>query len=597
MMAPAASGGGDISAESDEGGSVEEGAGAPGPEAWTSGAKRLAARVAAHALIDTVQDGPRPMPGAVAALVEMADRNQWPEVGVIARCALLLTEELATESDSDGGGGDPEEIVEVIRARAEAAGDPALIAVGHAFRAALAQRRGVREDRAITGAEPDLVVAVVLLERGVGGALERVFAHDTCGVAFAMMGLWELAIRQYEAAGAIAPAALEPGLADAPGLSVVGRAVAYHLVELHVDYACALWAVGEFDDATAEARAGLEHLGRVRATGADWSSSSLAMLDAYGLVARAIVGEDVAAVAAVAAADERELSVHRLLSAHGCYDPATTRRGSVALARALSLSRGGAPSAASVAEEAVSALQHSAPTLYRMALDVASRVEGAPAAARLAQAQTEKLWIGRRRSVDSMEAMIRAERLRSRSEELERHAHVDDLTGLANRRGFYRYLNDLLADRRSRVALLVVDIDRFKAINDQYGHPTGDKTLRRLAGVLNRLVRPLDLAARVGGDEFFLLFEGTGLQVAIERAETIVRAVAEPGPHAGDPALSVTIGVASGPPEEFDRLLTEADAALYRGKSTGGGRWVSSTATPASNPYHPGSGRRGSTRD
>jgi diguanylate cyclase (GGDEF)-like protein len=554
----------------------------------------LAARVAAHALVGTVQDGPPPVPGSVAALVEMADRNDWPEVSVVARCALLLAEELTTEVETDGGGGDPDEIVQAIRRQGEAAGDPALLSVGHALKAALALRQSIQDDRPITGAEADLVAAVVLLEQGTGGVLERIFAHDTCGLSFAMMGLWELAVRQYEAAGSLDPVALEPDLADAPGLTVLSRSVGYHLVELSVDYACGLWAVGDIDRSVASARTALDHLSHAREV-PDWSPSALAMLHAYGLVARAIDGQDVA-VEAAAADDDREFTFNLLLSAHGGFDAATTRRGCLALAQALSLSRVRSPAAGPVAEDAVALLQHSAPTLLRMALDVAARIEDAPAAARLAHAQTEQLWSGRRRGVDSMEALIRAERLRSRSEELERHAHIDELTGLANRRGFYRYLNDLLADRRSRVSLLVIDIDRFKDINDRFGHPVGDQALRRLAGVLNRLVRPLDLAARVGGDEFFLLFEGTGLQVAIERAETIVRTAATPGPDPGDPPLSVTVGVASGPPEEFDRLLTEADGAMYRGKSTGGGRWVSSNLPPASNPYHPGPGGRGTPR-
>jgi diguanylate cyclase (GGDEF)-like protein len=239
--------------------------------------------------------------------------------------------------------------------------------------------------------------------------------------------------------------------------------------------------------------------------------------------------------------------------------------------------------ARAAADAAVVTLQVAPMPLVALAMDLAARAEGASAAARLVQAQTEQLWNGRRRSVDSMEALIRTERLRSRSEELERHAHIDELTGLANRRGFYRYLNDLLVERRTRVSLLVVDIDRFKDVNDRYGHPVGDHALRRLASVLLRLVRPLDLAARLGGDEFFLLLEGTGPQVAIERAETIVRTIGEAGPGEHDLALSVTIGVASGPPAEFDRLLAEADGALYRGKSTGGGRWVSSSPPAAPN--------------
>jgi diguanylate cyclase (GGDEF)-like protein len=561
-------------------------------------AERTAARLTVHGMMEAVQWGLAPPLAIIAGVVESGDINRWYEVSVIGRCAAALVVEAGRtwpggghigqvrRADATGSSDDAsDERVEDMRRRAESARDPALLAMALAFRSAFLLRRARREGRTIAGPEADLAGAVVLLERGDGGALERIGAHTACGVAFSMMAAWELALRQYEAAASIDPVALEPHLAgDDEAVGAPARALVYSLVEMHVNQACARRVAGDLVGSLSSAQAAIDQLEAVQASPAGWASSRLVELESCGLLARALGGEDVSAQAADALATDDEPRVPPpLLSMRGGFELDAMRAGNASLALALSLTSNGSDAAREVAEAAVSTLRTSPPALLDLAMDLAARVEGAPAAARLARAQTELLWNGRRRTVDSMEALIRTERLRSRSEELERHAHIDELTGLANRRGFYRYLNELLVERRTRVSLLVVDIDRFKDVNDRYGHPIGDHALRRLAGVLSRLVRPLDLAARLGGDEFFLLLEGTGVQVAIERAETIVRTIGEPGPDEHDLPLSVTIGVASGPPAEFDRLLAEADGALYRGKSTGGGRWVSSSPPAASN--------------
>jgi diguanylate cyclase (GGDEF)-like protein len=215
-------------------------------------------------------------------------------------------------------------------------------------------------------------------------------------------------------------------------------------------------------------------------------------------------------------------------------------------------------------------------------MDLAARLEGAPAGYRLARAETERLWAGREHEVQAMETLLRAERLRARSEELERHAHIDELTGLANRRGFYRHLDELSGRGVEEVALLVVDVDEFKGVNDRHGHQVGDQTLRRLAVHLSRMIRPRDLAARFGGDEFLLVLEGTDAKVGAGRAQAIRDSVAQSGTENGQVRVTVSIGVAAGSPDDFGRLLAEADKAMYVGKSGSSRRRTLSSLTSLS---------------
>lgn len=112
-----------------------------------------------------------------------------------------------------------------------------------------------------------------------------------------------------------------------------------------------------------------------------------------------------------------------------------------------------------------------------------------------------------------------------RIEELERILTVDELTGLTNRRGFYKHFEAEL-DRVNRGQnkgglLIMIDLDRFKAINDTFGHAAGDEALRIVGSFLKSNIRPMDCAARLGGDEFILLFSNTCIDLAMTRAKKI----------------------------------------------------------------------------
>ncbi len=155
-------------------------------------------------------------------------------------------------------------------------------------------------------------------------------------------------------------------------------------------------------------------------------------------------------------------------------------------------------------------------------------------------------------------------------------AVTDELTGLPNRRGFRERLSLLLAEagRGRRFALVVADVDRFKAVNDAYGHSTGDRVLVALARTLKSQVRRTDLVARYGGEEFAILLT----DVDEDRAAGLVEKVRAAVANLNDPLpITCSFGVsgsASGRQQDGDALIAAADAALYEAKAAGRNRVV-----------------------
>lgn len=176
---------------------------------------------------------------------------------------------------------------------------------------------------------------------------------------------------------------------------------------------------------------------------------------------------------------------------------------------------------------------------------------------------------------------------------LERRSTLDPLTQTLNRRGFADiYAKERAQLRReSRVmAMLSIDLDFFKLINDRYGHAMGDRVLVHVAQVIARALRESDHLARFGGEEFVLLLPDTGVDRAVKVAERIQAAlreprVAEPGVSAL-PFYTVSIGIAcqQSAEEDLDGILMRADAALYRAKANGRNRIE--LAQPSQLPMH-----------
>jgi diguanylate cyclase (GGDEF)-like protein len=157
---------------------------------------------------------------------------------------------------------------------------------------------------------------------------------------------------------------------------------------------------------------------------------------------------------------------------------------------------------------------------------------------------------------------------------LERLSHEDPLTGLANRRRWDAELVAACAAARAAgtsVAVLLVDVDRFKEVNDRHGHGGGDEALRLIADALTSRVRAGDVVARLGGDELAVLLPGTDLGRAVTLAEELRTAALELDPSGGGPGsltLSLGVAVASGWDAVPERLTVDADAHLYRAKAT-----------------------------
>lgn len=161
-------------------------------------------------------------------------------------------------------------------------------------------------------------------------------------------------------------------------------------------------------------------------------------------------------------------------------------------------------------------------------------------------------------------------------DELAKLASHDGLTGVLNRRGFDERMR-IEATRHVRtgeaVALLLVDIDRFKDVNDRHGHVVGDRVLRRVAGDLCSSVRALDAVARLGGEEFAVLLPSTTAEQGLVLAERLLVRVACWHSQTG-PAVTISIGVADSGSAGLssEQLIEAADRALYEAKRAGRNR-------------------------
>jgi diguanylate cyclase (GGDEF)-like protein len=161
---------------------------------------------------------------------------------------------------------------------------------------------------------------------------------------------------------------------------------------------------------------------------------------------------------------------------------------------------------------------------------------------------------------------------------------IDPLTGMLNRNALLTRVGELRQQAsilREPVALIVGDLDNFKAINDGHGHAAGDAVLKDVAYRIRKTLRAFDLAYRLGGEEFLIVLPGGDREQAAAVAETLRRAIADI-PVAGL-LVTISFGVSASAPGEFeyDAVFAEADLALYRSKQEGRNR-VRVTAAPAS---------------
>lgn len=172
--------------------------------------------------------------------------------------------------------------------------------------------------------------------------------------------------------------------------------------------------------------------------------------------------------------------------------------------------------------------------------------------------------------------LARIEKLETENRRLRAQAARDPLTGLHTRRFMQDVAGRMLAlhdrDPGHPVALIVCDVDRFKALNDTHGHPAGDAALRRIGALIRRNVRRSDLAVRLGGEEFAIFISGPSARACRILAERLLEAARDvrlPG-KARNYALTLSFGIAHHRPKEsLERLIARADRLLYKAKRGG----------------------------
>jgi diguanylate cyclase (GGDEF)-like protein len=159
---------------------------------------------------------------------------------------------------------------------------------------------------------------------------------------------------------------------------------------------------------------------------------------------------------------------------------------------------------------------------------------------------------------------------------LQEHADTDPLTKLLNRRTFCAFARDTMDQYRRygrSFAILMIDIDHFKGVNDLYGHPVGDLVLQRVAAVIGLEVRPSDKAARFGGEEFAVLLREVTAEQAVEVAERIRVAISSTTVRTRNQDIFVTVSIGVALPvrteRDVDEVIGRSDIALYSAKAGG----------------------------
>lgn len=171
--------------------------------------------------------------------------------------------------------------------------------------------------------------------------------------------------------------------------------------------------------------------------------------------------------------------------------------------------------------------------------------------------------------------------LRTELELAQDESRRDALTGIYNRRGFDAFLDsqiDASGSRKSKFALLMLDLDKFKSINDSFGHPLGDRVLLALVEICRSVIRSEDFFARFGGDEFVIVFPGASTRIATRKGNDICKILKSrvftveetPDRPESSLSLSVSIGVTAWTAgDTCSKILARVDAALYEAKRAG----------------------------
>jgi diguanylate cyclase (GGDEF)-like protein/PAS domain S-box-containing protein len=206
--------------------------------------------------------------------------------------------------------------------------------------------------------------------------------------------------------------------------------------------------------------------------------------------------------------------------------------------------------------------------------------------------QLEKTNVSLKQALDKLQQS--RQEIQKQNQQLRDLATLDPLTGCLNRRAFFEAFESRWQEAEASgtpLSCLMVDLDHFKAINDNHGHSTGDRVLQALTAVLHENVRKHDLVCRYGGEEFCILLVGQDKEEAGRIAERLRKAVAAGRPADLDVTASVGVSSLCHQAKNTQELLDQADQALFMAKRTGRNRVVDWSQVPANESFAPEKGR------
>jgi diguanylate cyclase (GGDEF)-like protein len=508
---------------------------------------RLAAYLEAYAVFEGVQsEDHAAIAATIPGLRTRARAHGWDDVEFVATAAETLYALVRAENPEQA-----EEPVEALLHKAERLAAPAFVALALGLRALIASARGE-----VAALLQDAGRAVGLLDDESLPPLDRCTGYVVAAAAYNTLSLWEVVDELYDRASELVP--LCPGPGQEPAL-VVNR------VLIRLEWATALIELDEL----AQARVQLERSFAALADTVDVELSDLWRCDVEGMetALRLLLGERNDELL------ERAAKQSEQLRAAGDIEVVPLLDASRALAL-LGLERQD-EAAAVLAQDAgltsASSGARSFPAWVGAWVAAGSeRSPGVVAFAEYALLVARRRWAARASVLVAARSFLATERLRADHDRISRDLFVDPMTGLQNRRAFDAWLEGPASP--SVVALLLVDLDGFKRVNDTYGHAVGDEVLRRVGRIVAEHVRAGDLALRHGGDEFAVVLEqeGSDVDVVRRRADDLRTAIrraswSDVGPGL---AVAISIGVAVGSLRDgASRLFELADDALYQAKS------------------------------
>jgi len=429
---------------------------------------------------------------------------------------------------------------------------------GRAWQRLMLGEHGAKHDDVVAVLQ-DLVDAETELAISLEDSVVSENAHTGVALGYHQLRLYELALPHYEAAYDV----------SAQDGRHAGNQSMWqsNLATLHLEWALELYRVHQVAEAEQHSLAAGVH-------------AALAAENASGPDAK-LWRQDAHLLAACAAADGHDpAGAARSIERYAAELGERGQRLEVAFCwpfLAVALSRSGEHQRAlEVIERAAADLPEDAGWLTTAAVNhtranLLAKDGGRTAAAALAYGDNlaAALWRQRQGVLHTATTMKSYDRLRREHEKVARTADTDSLTEVANRRAFDRVVETMgSSDDDRRVAVLLVDLDNFKRINDTKGHAAGDAVLRAVAAVLTDEVREGDLVARLGGDEFGVLLPGADAESAYLVAERMVKAIGA----LYEGVTTVSIGVAGGPSSSVLTTWNEADLAMYVAKRAGGDR-------------------------